>query len=173
MIAGIGWFVVVLAVWQMEAARRMFKKEKMKCAKYPLYGLRDKIILEIIRNPRQANDLMPAYDMINRIVHLSDRFNYRLISGAITEFTERKLKAGKVNPRKLSPFEIELGWTIIHMARRNSLLLRLATSKYGMPVLIFPVVHGVFNHFTKLLAVKVTGQMVNFNQTWTNELANG
>jgi hypothetical protein len=137
-----------------------FKKQKEICRRYPFFGLRDKIILEIIT--KGENDkLRDSYKKINFVAERLKELNFGLIffMSAISEFLgelldqkyEEALRGESIKncPLELSPFDKELALLVIEAAKKNSFLLRFAMTKTGFKILFFPLVVSKIYRFLR------------------------
>jgi hypothetical protein len=129
----------------------LFLREKRICATYPYYRLRDEVIWEILSDPARASGKESLYTTLNKIVHHTDRFGWRFLSVAVKEVTVAVLENGKRTrtAERPEPLELALVSLVVASAKKNSLAVRLALTKFGRVLLLYPVTKACYEHFWK------------------------
>lgn len=136
MIVGITFVVIII----ME---RYHYVQRRKIRKYDLYKLRDEVIWEIASN-KPSKKLIESYGRINATIKNLHRFNFRSFANVLKDgiddsleasYQELSGKAASSKEREINNYNIALIHEVLKAARKNSLLLRLAMTRFGYLVL--------------------------------------
>jgi hypothetical protein len=116
------------------------------CNVYPYYRLRDKVVWQMLQEPSKAPEKLRLYEVLNKVVHHTDTFGWKLLSEVVQDVTHAVLEHRQA-PKAPQPLEVALVDLVIKSARANSLIVRLALTKAGRFVLLFPIARACYQHY--------------------------
>ena len=125
---------------------RYYRKQTDNCKKYPFYKLRDKIVLKIAES-KDPQQYVEIYELTNFVQLKLEKLNFGFLfySEVLSRFFHRLIEKAYENDWRIDddliremreecqipPFGKELIDLIFETARKNSLMLRIAMSKFG------------------------------------------
>ena len=139
--------VVLLALLvYLYKVHEFFRTQKKICDTYPFYRLRDRVVWSIAQQGEVTPEYERIYRLLNRIVHHTDRLGWRFISEVAQEVVHAVLE-GRQAGEQPTPLEIDLVKLVVGSARSNSLLVRLALTRFGPIFLMYPILKACYLHF--------------------------
>ncbi len=132
-----------------------FRGQRKKCQKYPLYQLRDDIILALVEEGK-TDSLLKTYDIVNKTIERLHVFNFSFFINLnveiLREIFERTKNGKSIDPKyELNKYEIKFVSYIMCVARKNSLLIHCASTKIGKFFLLMPVIVRFFGKHRSLI----------------------
>jgi hypothetical protein len=135
--------LVAVVLWQ----GKYFHWQRKDCQKYSFFKFRDKVITEIARS-QDVSGLTPLYEKANAVIEKLQVFGLRFYTFVLIHsmvihmqelakhhwrrFSDSEWKSIKA---KFHPLELEFSRLILMVARENSFLIRLATTRIGSKIL--------------------------------------
>lgn len=122
-----------------------YRRQKRICATYPYYRLRDQVVWDIIQSREQTPEQENLYGLLNRIVHHTDKFGWGFISAVVQEVTHAVLQERR-SKEAPAPMEVALVDLVVESAKSNSWVVRLALTRAGRVILLYPIVKACYEH---------------------------
>lgn len=137
-----------------------FRRQRHQCRKYPFFKLRDRVVLAMV----EADDPEPlreSYDRVNFVIEKLHHFDLRfffdvmtsVIEDAIRDAYEKALQKKEAKMElTLNQYDLNFLSLLVKSARSNSLLIRLAMTRFGLMILFPPgFLRFIVNHLPALI----------------------
>jgi hypothetical protein len=129
-----------------------FRRQRLRCRKYPFFRLRDRVILAMV-NADDAEPLRESYDRVNFVIERLHRFDLGFFLDVMRSVIEEEIRDAyeqalqEKNAKMelaLNQYDLDLVALLVETARSHNLLIRLAMTRFFGLMILFPpkVLHG-------------------------------
>lgn len=150
------YFIIILTITiaTIYYPHRYFWNEKKKAEKYPFFKLRDELIYAITTMDN-FKEYKCTYELVNDAIEYHKSFDFKFFFNLMTNhfgsiFEEGYQKAMNKNQSFIDPenqkidelneFDKRFILLVLKAARNNSLLLKIAMTKFGVWLLVTPLI---------------------------------